>query len=316
MTANNKRLTRKQRRILQQNGQIPEETALKLNFQLRKIEPLTENQRLTFEKYYDGKNLLLHGIAGTGKSFLSIYLALQSLLSDASRYKKLIVVRSVVPTRDMGFLPGSNAEKAKVYEAPYQAIFTELFNRGDAYQYLKQKGLVEFISTSFIRGITLNDCIIVVDEIANMTLHELDSVITRVGKNCRIVFCGDFRQSDFTREHEKRLACVHLILEASNDAELLIHVNGHRCLAFFREGLYDLSRDVPLHVSSGTHFCTRNLLERIVHKERMPSPDLRLCSKRLDRVFTHRRFCPRIVFRSSREGSMAVVLAHPFWFRK
>ena len=203
MTANNKRLTRKQRRILQQNGQIPEETALKLNFQLRKIEPLTENQRLTFEKYYDGKNLLLHGIAGTGKSFLSIYLALQSLLSDASRYKKLIVVRSVVPTRDMGFLPGSNAEKAKVYEAPYQAIFTELFNRGDAYQYLKQKGLVEFISTSFIRGITLNDCIIVVDEIANMTLHELDSVITRVGKNCRIVFCGDFRQSDFTREHEK-----------------------------------------------------------------------------------------------------------------
>ena len=203
MTTNNKRLTRKQRRILQQNGQLPEETALKLNFQLRKIEPLTENQRLTFEKYYDGKNLLLHGIAGTGKSFLSIYLALQSLLSDASRYKKLIVVRSVVPTRDMGFLPGSNAEKAKVYEAPYQAIFTELFNRGDAYQYLKQKGLVEFISTSFIRGITLNDCIIVVDEIANMTLHELDSVITRVGKNCRIVFCGDFRQSDFTREHEK-----------------------------------------------------------------------------------------------------------------
>ena len=203
MTTNNKRLTRKQRRILQQNGQLPEETALKLNFQLRKIEPLTENQRLTFEKYYDGKNLLLHGIAGTGKSFLSIYLALQSLLSDASRYKKLIVVRSVVPTRDMGFLPGSNAEKAKVYEAPYQAIFTELFNRGDAYQYLKQKGMVEFISTSFIRGITLNDCIIVVDEIANMTLHELDSVITRVGKNCRIVFCGDFRQSDFTREHEK-----------------------------------------------------------------------------------------------------------------
>ena len=170
---------------------------------MKAVEPLTENQRLTFEKYYDGKNLLLHGIAGTGKSFLSIYLALQSVLSDASRYKKVVIVRSVVPTRDMGFLPGSNAEKAKVYEAPYQAIFTELFNRGDAYQYLKQKGLVEFISTSFIRGITLNDCIIVVDEIANMTLHELDSVITRVGKNCKIMFCGDFRQSDFTREHEK-----------------------------------------------------------------------------------------------------------------
>ncbi len=196
-----KRLTRKQRRI-QQQGQA-EENSLKLNFRLKNIEPLTENQRLTFEKYHDGKNLLLHGIAGTGKSFLSIYLSLQNILSDPSRYKKLIIVRSVVPTRDMGFLPGNNKEKTKVYEAPYQAIFTELFGRGDAYEYLKNKGVVDFISTSFIRGITLNDCIIVVDEIANMTLHELDSVITRVGKNCKIIFCGDFRQSDFTKEHEK-----------------------------------------------------------------------------------------------------------------
>ena len=103
----------------------------------------------------------------------------------------------------MGFLPGNNKEKTKVYEAPYLAIFSELFGRGDAYDYLKNKGLVDFISTSFIRGITLNDCIIVVDEIANMTLHELDSVITRVGKNCKVIFCGDFRQSDFTKEHEK-----------------------------------------------------------------------------------------------------------------
>ena len=103
----------------------------------------------------------------------------------------------------MGFLPGNNKEKTKVYEAPYLAIFSELFGRGDAYDYLKNKGLVDFISTSFIRGITLNDCIIVVDEIANMTLHELDSVITRVGKNSKVIFCGDFRQSDFTKEHEK-----------------------------------------------------------------------------------------------------------------
>jgi len=197
-----KRLTRKQRRILQQNGQH-EENVLKLNFKLKHFEPLTDNQRLTFEKYHDGKNLLLHGIAGTGKSFLSIYLSLQSILSDSSRYKKLVIVRSVVPTRDMGFLPGNNKEKTKVYEAPYLAIFSELFGRGDAYEYLKQKGIVDFISTSFIRGTTLNDCIIVVDEIANMTLHELDSVITRVGKNCKIIFCGDFRQSDFTKEHEK-----------------------------------------------------------------------------------------------------------------
>ena len=103
----------------------------------------------------------------------------------------------------MGFLPGNSKDKAKVYEAPYYAICTELFGRSDSYEYLKQKNIVEFISTSFIRGITLNDCIIIVDEIANMNLHELDSVITRVGKNCKIIFCGDFRQSDFTRDQEK-----------------------------------------------------------------------------------------------------------------
>ena len=199
-----KRLTRKQKRIQQQSVKVQEnQNSLRLNFKLRNVEPLTENQKLTFEQYEQGKNLLLHGIAGTGKSFLSIYLSLKSILSETSRYKKLVIVRSVVPTRDMGFLPGNNKEKAKVYEAPYQAIFTELFERGDAYDYLKNKNLVDFISTSFIRGITINDSIIVVDEIANMTLHELDSVITRVGKNCKIIFCGDFRQSDFTKEHER-----------------------------------------------------------------------------------------------------------------
>ena len=197
-----KRLTRKQRRTQQQHPN-QEDHSLKLNFNLKHVEPLTENQKLTFEHYEQGKNLLLHGIAGTGKSFLSIYLSLRTILNEQSRYKKLIIVRSVVPTRDMGFLPGNNKEKSKVYEAPYQAIFSELFERGDAYEYLKTKNYVDFISTSFIRGITLNDCIIVVDEIANMTLHELDSVITRVGRNCKILFCGDFRQSDFTKEHER-----------------------------------------------------------------------------------------------------------------
>ena len=197
-----KRLTRKQKRV-QQQDRGKEDNNLKINFKLRHIEPLTENQRLTFDHYSREKNLMLHGIAGTGKSFISCYLAMRQLIEDNSRYKKLIIVRSVVPTRDMGFLPGNNKEKTKVYEAPYQAIFTELFGRGDAYEYLKQRGVVEFISTSFIRGITLNSCIVVVDEIANCTLHELDSVITRVGNNCKIMFCGDFRQSDFTKDHEK-----------------------------------------------------------------------------------------------------------------
>jgi len=199
---NNKRLTRKEKRILRQNGQ-EENNQVKINFHLKHIEPLTENQKLSFEAYNNGKNLMLHGIAGTGKSFLSLYFALKQVLAPDSQYKKVIIVRSVVPTRDMGFLPGNSKEKARVYEAPYYAICTELFGRGDAYEYLKNKGVVEFISTSFIRGITLNDCIIIVDEIANLTLHELDSVITRVGKNCRIMFCGDFRQSDFIKDHDK-----------------------------------------------------------------------------------------------------------------
>jgi phosphate starvation-inducible protein PhoH len=202
MDNSSRRLTRKEKRILRQTGETTNDNREKLNFNLKHIEPLTQNQRLSFEAYEQGKNLMLHGMAGTGKSFISLYLALKQTLGQ-SQYKKVIIVRSVVPTREMGFLPGNSKEKAKVYEAPYTAICTELFGRGDAYDYLKNKNVVEFISTSFIRGITLNDCIIVVDEIANMTLHELDSVITRVGKNCRIIFSGDFRQSDFTREHER-----------------------------------------------------------------------------------------------------------------
>lgn len=199
-----KRLTRKEKRVLRQNGgKTKEFTQEKFNFSLKNIEPLTDNQKKTFEAYQQNKNLMLHGIAGTGKSFISLYLALRQVMADNSVYKKIVVVRSVVPTRDMGFLPGSSKEKAKVYEAPYYAICTELFGRGDSYEYLKNKGIIEFISTSFIRGITLNDCIIIVDEIANMTLHELDSVITRVGRNCKIIFSGDFRQSDFTKEHER-----------------------------------------------------------------------------------------------------------------
>jgi len=193
------RLTRKQRRIARQQGIKPEENIVKLNFRLKYIEPMTKNQQRAFEAYEDGKNMMLHGIAGTGKSFISCYMAMREIIDGSDRFKKLVIVRSVVPTRDMGFLPGNNKEKTKVYEAPYQSIFTELFGRADAYEYLKQKGFVDFISTSFIRGVTLNDCIVVVDEIANLTIHELDSVITRVGKNCKILFCGDFRQSDFTR---------------------------------------------------------------------------------------------------------------------
>lgn len=201
------RLTKRQKRILKQNGEeelLKSRTAIRTqNFDIKRVNPLTENQRLTFEAFREGKHLMLHGMAGTGKTFLSMYLALEDLMSGESDQEMIYIVRSVVPTRDMGFLPGSQKEKMKVYEAPYQAICTELFGRGDAYDILKQKNAVEFMSTSFVRGITMNDCYVIVDEINNMTFHELDSVITRIGKNCRIIFCGDFRQSDLTKDQEK-----------------------------------------------------------------------------------------------------------------
>lgn len=177
----------------------------KTSITIKKIEPLTENQKIAFDSYTQGKNLLLHGIAGTGKSFISIYLALNELMNNQyTHFDKLVIIRSVVPTRDMGFLPGNAKEKSKIYEAPYYAICTELFGRGDAYDLLKNKEIIEFQTTSFIRGITFNNSIIIVDEMANCTLHELDSVITRIGKNCKIIFCGDFRQSDFVKENDKK----------------------------------------------------------------------------------------------------------------
>jgi phosphate starvation-inducible PhoH-like protein len=161
------------------------------NLQLGEIEPLTNNQRKAFDSL---NNLVLCGSAGTGKTFISLYLAFDDILKD--QYGGVTLIRSAVPTRDIGFLPGSEKEKSKIYETPYYNICNELFGRGDAYEILKTKGIVEFMTTSYLRGLTLNDTVIIVDETQNMTFHELDSIITRVGKNCRVLMCGDFYQSD------------------------------------------------------------------------------------------------------------------------
>ena len=158
---------------------------------LWETEPLTQNQILAFES---DKHLVLHGVAGTGKTFISCYLAFDDMIKGL--YDRLIIIRSAVPTRDMGFLPGSEKEKSAVYEEPYKNIAKELFDRGDAYDILKTKGLVHFMTTSFIRGVTLKDSVILIDECQNMTFHELDSIITRVGRDCRIIFSGDFKQTD------------------------------------------------------------------------------------------------------------------------
>lgn len=200
-------LTKRERKNLRRKGLLPQPEPKHGryslgNMALKPISPLTMNQRKTFELYRDGKNLMLHGMAGTGKTFISMYLALNDVI-NRELYDNVTLIRSVVPTRDMGFLPGTQGEKSKAYEMPYFPIATDLFGRGDAYEVLKNKKLVNFITTSFIRGTTINDSVIIVDEVENMTFHEIDSVITRVGKNCRIIFCGDFRQSDLQKSEDR-----------------------------------------------------------------------------------------------------------------
>lgn len=170
---------------------------------IKTIEPITDNQEVIFRDFYNGKNLLIHGLPGTGKSFISLYLAL-SEIENYKEYNNITIIRSVVPSRDMGFLPGNIKEKSKIYELPYQAICAELYGRGDAYDVLKNKGLIDFQTSSFLRGLTIDNSIIIVDECQNMTFQELSTIITRTGNNARIIFCGDYRQTDLKYDREKQ----------------------------------------------------------------------------------------------------------------
>jgi len=183
------------------------------NLELQEIEPLTRNQVVAFEST---KNLMLHGVAGTGKTFISSYLAFDDMTKGI--YEKLVIIRSAVPTRDIGFLPGNEKEKSSVYEEPYKDICIELFQRGDAYEILKTKGLVHFMTTSFIRGVTLRNAVILIDECQNMSFHELDSIITRIGQGCRVLFCGDFRQADLQKNGLKEFV---RILKAMNEFDFI-----------------------------------------------------------------------------------------------
>lgn len=181
------------------------------------VQPLTGGQEKVFESYKEGSHIVMSGTAGTGKTFMGLYLALQEVLDKGNTLEKVVVVRSIVPTREIGFLPGSLEEKLEAYTAPYRAICTELFDDSGAYQKLSESGSIEFLSTSHIRGTTINDAVIIVDEMQNLTAHELDSIITRVGQNCRIVFCGDYHQSDFVKTGDKNGVIGFLkILEQMN----------------------------------------------------------------------------------------------------
>lgn len=159
--------------------------------QLMRLKPLNEPQKQVLAS---NKNLVVCGAAGTGKSLLLVYKALQEL--DKGNIEKIVIIRSAVPTRDVGFLPGSLSDKTKIYELPYDEIFQFLYKAPNIYRQLKGIKRIEFISTSYVRGITLENCFIIVDEFQNMNFHELDSIITRVGNNSKIFFCGDVEQSD------------------------------------------------------------------------------------------------------------------------
>ena len=199
------KLTRKQKKQFRKNNNN--------SLKLKNIVPKTINQEKAFNLYNKEYNLLLHGLAGTGKTYISLYLALSDIINGYTDHTNLTLVRSVVPTRDMGFLPGTEKEKSKVYEAPYMNICNDIFGRGDAYDILKGKNIIKFVTTSYIRGITLDDSIVLVDEAQNLNFHELDSIITRLGDNSRIMFCGDFRQSDLIRDDERKglLTCMRIL---------------------------------------------------------------------------------------------------------
>lgn len=167
-------------------------------------EPITGSQEVVYKAWDEGNHIVMAGTAGTGKTFSAMYLGLEQVLDKNNTFEKVVVVRSIVPTREIGFLPGSLEEKMDAYTGPYRAICTELFEDGGAYDKLTSAGVVEFMSTSFIRGVTINDAIVIIDEMQNLSFHELDSVITRIGRNCRIIFCGDYHQTDFTKESDKR----------------------------------------------------------------------------------------------------------------
>jgi len=173
------------------------------------IDPLTDNQKKLFESYSDGKHIVAYGCAGTGKTFITLYNALQDVLNEQSPYERIYLVRSLVATREIGFLPGSHEDKADIYQIPYKNMVKYMFQMpSDAdfemlYGNLKSQETIKFWSTSFLRGTTLDNSIIIVDEFQNLNFHELDSIITRVGENTKICFCGDASQSDLQKTNER-----------------------------------------------------------------------------------------------------------------
>ena len=176
---------------------------------LTKIEPVTDNQKMVFESYKKGNNQFLYGCAGTGKTFITLYLAMQEVLRQDTPYDRVVMVRSLIPTREIGFLPGDEEDKAALYQVPYSNMVQYMFKQPNEqafsmlYDKLKTQGSFYFLSTSFLRGLTFDNSIIIVDECQNLNFHELDTIVTRVGQDSKIMFCGDFMQTDLSKTSER-----------------------------------------------------------------------------------------------------------------
>ena len=177
--------------------------------QLNEIKPVTDSQKVVFDSWNQGQNQFLFGCAGTGKTFVSLYLALSEVLKNDTPYDKVVMVRSLIPTREIGFLPGDEEDKAALYQVPYSNMMQFMFEQPNEqafeslYNRIKAQGSFYFLSTSFLRGLTFDNTIIIVDECQNLNFHELDTIITRVGQDSKIFFCGDFSQSDLTKMNER-----------------------------------------------------------------------------------------------------------------
>ena len=173
------------------------------------VKPITDNQKVIFDSWKKNKNQFLFGAAGTGKTFISLYLALRDVLNLKKSYDKVVLVRSLIPTREIGFLPGDEEDKAALYQVPYQNMVQFMFEMQNEQQFnnlydrLKGQGTLYFLSTSFLRGLTFDNTIIIVDECQNLNFHELDTIITRVGQDSKIIFCGDFDQTDLVKQNER-----------------------------------------------------------------------------------------------------------------
>lgn len=194
---------------------------------MKDIKPLTDNQKNMFVQYFQGDHIGALGSAGTGKSFLACFLAISDVVDYSKDQKQVIIVRSAVQARDVGFMPGTLEEKNSYYEMPYRDIFAELFGRGATYDDMKEAGLVQFMTTSFIRGVTWDDAIIVIDEVQNMTWEEINTIMTRVGKNSRIIVCGDVKQNDLIKKKSEVSGIVKMI-------EVLRNMNDFSTINFTR----------------------------------------------------------------------------------